>query len=150
LSALFAFLHHAAAFALVAALAVELVLLRGELSAARARQVLAADAVYGFSAMIILIVGLLRVFYFEKGGGYYFHSMPFLAKLSLFAIIGLVSIYPTVQFMKWRPALRQGVAPALADDTRHRLRRIVHLELGLVLLLLLCAALMARGIGSFG
>jgi putative membrane protein len=129
---------------------VELVLLRGELSATRARQVLAADAIYGLSAMLILVVGLLRVFYFEKGAAYYFHSIPFLAKLALFAIIGLLSIYPTVQFMRWRPSLREGTAPALADDARRRLRRVIHLELGLVLPLLLCAALMARGIGHFG
>src|SRR5205085_5779960 len=98
MSALFAFLHHVAAFALVAALAVEFVLLRGELSATRARQILSADRIYGICAGLILVIGLARVFYFEKGAHYYFHSIPFIAKLSLFVMVGLLSIYPTVQF----------------------------------------------------
>ena len=88
---LFAFLHHLAAFTLVAALAVELALLRGELTATRARQVLSADRVYGTSAGLVLVIGLARVFFFEKGAHYYFHSIPFIAKLSLFVIVGLLS-----------------------------------------------------------
>jgi putative membrane protein len=147
---LFAFLHHVAAFTLVAALAIEFVLLRGELTAQRARQVLAADAIFGISAGVILLVGLARVFHLEKGAAYYFHSIPFLAKLSLFAIIGLLSIYPTVQFLKWRTAVRQGQAPVLADGTRRRIRRVIHLELAAVVVLILCAALMAKGVGYFG
>ncbi|HYL23284.1 MAG TPA: DUF2214 family protein, partial [Burkholderiales bacterium] len=101
----FAFLHHLAAFTLVAALAVEFVLLRGELTATRARQILSADRLYGISAGLILVIGFARVFRFEKGAHYYFHSIPFIAKLSLFAVVGLLSIYPTLQFLKWRPAL---------------------------------------------
>lgn len=76
MSWLFAFLHHVAAFALVGALTVEFVVLRGELTVQRARQVLAADLALGFSASAILVVGFLRVFYFEKGASYYFHSVP--------------------------------------------------------------------------
>jgi putative membrane protein len=133
----------------VAALAAELVLLRGELSATRARQLLRLDAIYGTSAMVLVGVGLLRVFFFEKGAAFYFHNAAFIAKLSLFAAVGLISIYPTVQFMKWRPALRQGQAPVMAEETRRRVRMLVHLELTGVVLILLCAALMAKGIGHF-
>ena len=147
---LFAFLHHLAAFALVAALAVEFVLLRGELTATRARQLLSADRIYGASAGLILIIGLARVFYFEKGAHYYFHSIPFIAKLSLFAIVGLLSIYPTRQFLSWRGDIRQGRAPTLADESVRRLRAIIHLQLAAIGVLILCAALMARGVGYFG
>jgi putative membrane protein len=150
LTPLFAFLHHLAAFTLVAALAVEFVLLRGELTATRARQILSADRLYGISAGLILVIGFARVFHFEKGAHYYFHSIPFIAKLSLFAVVGLLSIYPTLQFLKWRPALRQGQAPLLADQTRRRVRMLVHLELAGVAVILLCAALMAKGVGFVG
>src|SRR6185295_2933642 len=114
-AALMAFLHHAAAFTLVAMLAAELMLMRGELTAARARQVLRADAIFGISAGIVLVVGLARVGHFEKGASYYFHSVPFIAKLSLFVTVGLLSIYPTLQFLSWRAALRQGQAPAVPE-----------------------------------
>lgn len=150
MSALFAFLHHLAAFALVAALTGELVLMRSALTVESARRILRFDAAYGISAGTLLAIGLIRVFYFEKGAGYYFHSAPFLAKLALFAAIGLLSIYPTLEFLSWRNALRQGELPALAPGKLRAIRSILHWELALLLPLLLCAALMARGIGTFG
>src|SRR5438105_13904723 len=109
----FAFLHHLAAFALVAALAVEFVLIRGELNLGTARKLQRVDMVFGLSAGVVLVVGLLRVFYVAQGASYYFHSAPFLAKLCLFVIVGLLSIYPTAEFVSWRNSLKQGQMPAL-------------------------------------
>ena len=131
-------------------LAIQLMLLKGELDVTRARQILRVDMVLGIAAAVLLAAGLARVFLFEKSAAYYFHNGPFLVKFSLFFIVGLLSIYPTVTFLKWRPALRQGRAPVLADDTRRRLRLIVHLEATGVVVILFCAALMAKGIGHFG
>jgi putative membrane protein len=142
--ALFAFLHHLAAFALVATLALEFVLIRDELNERTARRLRVVDAIYGASAGLLLLVGLLRVFYFEKGASYYFHSVPFLVKLSLFVAVGLLSIYPTVTFASWKKALT-------VDERKLRtIRRIIHWELVAVVGILLCAALMARGIGFVG
>jgi putative membrane protein len=149
-SALFAFLHHAAAFLLVAVVMVELVLLRGELTIASARTLLRMDAVYGVSAVVLLIVGFVRVFSTEKGADYYFHSGPFLAKLALFIAVGVLSILPTVQFLGWRKALKNGQLPQLDDARRRRLRMFIHIELTLLFLIMLFAALMARGIGFIG
>jgi putative membrane protein len=149
-SALFAFLHHAAAFLLVAVVMVELVLMRGEITVATARTLLRMDSLYGLCAVVLLIVGFIRVFYTEKGAAYYFHSGSFLAKLALFIAVGLLSILPTVQFLGWRKALKAGQAPAVDEATRRRVRMIVHTELTLLLLIMLCAALMARGVGFIG
>ncbi len=145
--ALFAFLHHAAAFAMVAALTAELVLIRSELTVEYARRILRFDAAYGISAGVLLAVGLLRVFHFEKGAAYYFHSAPFLAKLALFAAIGLLSIVPTREFLSWRKALRQGRVPVVDPDRLRAIRSIIHWELVGLLPILLCAVLMARGVG---
>src|SRR5437588_2764829 len=109
---LFAFLPHLAAFTLVAALAVEFVLIRGELNLGTARKLQRIDMVFGLSAGVVLVVGLLRVFYFEKGASYYFYSAPFITKLSVFAIVGLLSIYPTVEFRSWSKSLKRGQLPA--------------------------------------
>ena len=111
-----AFLHHAAAFVIVGVLTAELVLLGGELTPTSARSILRMDAAYGVAAAVLLIVGFGRVLYTEKGPAYYFHSVPFLVKISLFLIVGLLSIYPTLQYLGWRGALRAGRAPALAAD----------------------------------
>jgi putative membrane protein len=149
-ASLFAFLHHAAAFVLFGALMVELVLLRSELTLANARSILRMDAAYGMAAMLLLVVGFIRVFHTEKGADYYFHSGPFIAKLTLFIVVGLLSIYPTVRFLKWRQDLRQQRLPSFDEDQRRRIRMILHIELTLALLIILCAVLMARGIGFIG
>lgn len=101
-AALLAFLHHGAAFAIFGVLTAELLLLKGEITLASARSLLRIDAAYGMSAMTLIAVGFVRVFYTEKGAAYYFHSASFIAKIALFATVGLLSIYPTRQFLSWR------------------------------------------------
>ena len=150
MSATFAFLHHLAAFALVSALAVEFVLIRGELTVGTARTLLKADAIFGAAAGAVLVIGLLRVFFFEKGAAYYLHSVPFIIKLTLFAVIGILSIYPTRQFLSWRKSVREGVAPAVEPDKLRAIRRVIHWELAALVVLILCAALMARGVAYVG
>jgi putative membrane protein len=150
MAAFLAFLHHLAAFSLAGAVAVQFVLIRAELSPDNARRLSLADAVLGASALVVLIVGLLRVFYFEKGASYYFQSVPFLVKLSLFVIVALASIYPTVQFASWRRAIKRGSMPAVAPGKLRAIRSVIHWELAGVVVILLCAALMARGMGHFG
>ena len=142
MSAFMAFVHHVAAFALVSAMVVEFVLIRQELNAVAARRLALADMVVGISAAVLLVVGLLRVFYFEKGSAFYFNNAAFIAKLALFLAVALASIYPTLKFLAWRKNPDPSAVPLV--------RRILHLELAGVVLILLCAALMARGIGFFG
>jgi putative membrane protein len=149
-SALLAFVHHALAFLLVSALMVELVLMKNELTLQSARSILRMDALYGICAGLLLVVGFGRVFHTEKGSGYYFSSAPFIAKISLFLIVGLLSIYPTMQFLKWRKELAAGQVPQLDPARRRTIRMIVHLELTLLFIVMLCAALMARGVGVIG
>ena len=150
MAAFVAFLHHVAAFTLVAALVVEFVLIRGAPTLDTARRIRGVDAIYGLSAGVVLVAGLLRVFYFEKGSGYYFASAPFLAKLSLFVVVALLSIYPTIEFLSWRNALRQGQVPQLSDRKRRVIRGLIHWQLAAVVALILCAALMAKGVGFLG
>lgn len=149
LPALFAYAHHLAAFALVAALVIELVTLRVAFTLDSARRLLGADRIYGIAAGVILIVGGLRVSFFEKTPAYYSHSGPFILKIALFIAVGLLSIWPTLKFLSWRRALAQDELPPVTVETLVSLRRIVHLELILVAAIILCAALMAKGVGTF-
>ena len=96
------------------------------------------------------MVGLLRVFFFEKGAGYYFSNGPFLIKLALFVALALLSIYPTRVFLSWRGAVRAGRAPDVAAEELGKVRRLLHYELAGIVVILLCAALMARGLGTLG
>ena len=147
MTSLFAFLHHIAAFTLFAALVVELILIREVLTVGTARRLQVVDMVFGISAGVLIVVGLLRVFYFEKGAYYYFHTWTFIAKLTLFLIIGLVSIVPTREFLSWRKAVKHGQAPSVSPDKVRALRSIMHWELAGVVVIILMAALMAKGVG---
>jgi putative membrane protein len=145
MSTLFAFLHHVAAFTLVSAVAVELALIRGELTLASARRLQITDIVLGIAAGVLLIVGLSRVFFFEKGSDYYFHSHAFTAKFSIFIAIGLLSIIPTVEFLSWNKPLRLGQVPAVSAKKLRLITAVIHGELLSIAIILLCAAIMARG-----
>ena len=142
---LFAFLHHLAAFALVSAIAIEFVLLRGELTLWSTRRLQVADMILGIAAGVLLIAGLARVFWFEKGAAYYFHSHAFLTKFGLFVVVALLSIVPTLEFLSWRAAVRRGELPVVNAAKLKRVRMIVHIELAAIVLILLCAAIMAKG-----
>jgi putative membrane protein len=145
MTTLFAFLHHLCAFTLVAALAIEFTLVRQELTLVSARRLQVTDLVLGIAAGLLLIIGLCRVFFFEKGASYYWHSHAFLLKFGLFVIVGLLSIIPTMEFLSWRGAITEGRVPVMEASRRRRVTGIIHVELFAIVIILLCAAIMARG-----
>ncbi len=147
MAALFAFLHHLSAFTLFAALAVEFVLIRSTLTVESARKILLADAILGISAGVLLLVGLTRVFHLEKGAYYYFHNWAFHTKLTLFVLAALLSIIPTREFLRWRPSVKAGQVPTVAPEKLKTVRTVIHIEMAAIVLILLMAALMAKGIG---
>jgi len=147
-SALMAFLHHVAAFTVVGALVAEVVLFKPPLTITQARRIQRADQIFGAAATALLIIGLLRVAYFEKGASYYFTNDFFLTKFTLFIVAALISIYPTVLFISWNTALKRGDVPTLAPQAVTRARMCMMLEMTAILVILFCAPFMARGIGS--
>lgn len=141
----FAFLHHLAAFTLVAALAVEFMLIREEITLANAKRLLLIDGIFGASAGVLLVAGLLRVFFLEKGYLYYFTSHAFLSKFALFIVVGIASAIPTIEFMRWRKSVKAGQAPSVDAKKIRTIRKIIHWELAGIVFILLFAAMMAKG-----
>ena len=148
LPAVTAFLHHLAAFTVVGALAAELVLFKPPLTVLQARRLQRADQIFGAAATVLLVVGLLRVMYFEKGAAYYFSNGFFLTKFSLFILAGLISIYPTILFISWNNTIKQGEAPTITPQAALRARMCMMWELTAILGILFCAPFMARGLGN--
>lgn len=144
---LFAMLHHLMAFTLVSAVGMKFILLRADLTLRTARLLQVVDMIAGISAVILLMAGLHRVFLFEKGSTYYFSSWTFIAKLVLFFTMAALSFIPTRVFLSWRDALQRGQVPAVAAEKMQSLRRIAHIELAGIMLIIVFATLMARGIG---
>jgi uncharacterized membrane protein len=67
-------------------------------------------------------------------------------KMLLYVTIAVISIVPTRRFIGWRRALDAGGPPPDAAAVSG-VRRLLHLELGLMAMMPLAAVLMARGIG---
>src|SRR6201995_4789568 len=98
MTTLFAFLHHLCAFTLVAAVAIEVTLIKQELTLASARRLPVTGIVLGIGAGAPLGFGRFSEFFFEKGTAHYCPRPTFLSKFGLFIIIGLLSIVPTQEF----------------------------------------------------
>jgi putative membrane protein len=144
---LLAAFHHLAVFAMVIVLGTEMVLMRTGLDAAGVARLGRLDLVYGGLAGLVLVAGLLRVVFGAAGWEYYAGNWVFWTKMGLFALVGLISVVPTLAILRWRKrqAAEPGFAPPAAEVLRHR--RLIHLEAGLLLLIPIAAAAMARGIG---
>ena len=149
-SVLMAFLHHLAAFTVVAALAVQVALFKPPLTVVQARRLQRTDLIFGAAAGVVFIVGMLRVGYFEKGPSYYWHDAFFLIKIAAFLLAGLISIYPTMTFLSWKQSVKAGLAPEVPQRRTRSVRMCMMLELTLLVVVLAAAALMARGFGYFG
>jgi putative membrane protein len=146
-SAVFAFIHFAAIFGIFATVFLEWQTLSRAPSLAEARRIQRCDRWYGIFAMLVLAAGFARALWFEKGWAFYRESPFFHWKLGLFILVGLLSIYPTVRFVKWGAQTRQGVAPVVSEVEYRRILWLLRAQLLLLLAVAFCATLMARGIG---
>ncbi|MFZ6775691.1 DUF2214 family protein [Undibacterium sp. Ji83W] len=147
MNVLVALLHHIAAFTLVGTLLAELVLIRQPLTLSSAKSLRFIDSIYGVSAMLIIVLGVLRVMYFEKGQDYYLHNHAFMLKMTAFILVGLLSAYPTVVFLRWGKAVKQNQLPELLAGQAKTIQTILKLELAGILFILAGAVLMAKGHG---
>jgi len=144
LDLLLAIAHHLLIFGIFGVLLAEMLKVRTGMTLQDTDSVAAIDRWYGILAGLILIVGFSRAVYATKGWDYYSHNGLFWAKIVTFAIVGLLSVPPTIVFIRCR---RAGTPPS--DTQIASVRRYLHLETALFPLLLVFAAAMARGYGQF-
>ena len=145
---LLAIAHHLLIFGLAAVLVAEMILVRPQMSTADAAKVARIDIAFGVLAGLILLVGFGRVYFGLKGPDTHWSNIFFHAKLGAFLLVGVLSIWPTVQFIRWRAAIRRDAAFIPPPAEVEKARRFIHLELVVFFLIPVFAALMARGYGS--
>jgi putative membrane protein len=145
-----AWLHFVFAFVLVGALAAEAFVLRLPVDGRVARLLSRIDLFYGISAGLVIMAGVSRAIWGAKGWDYYQGQPFFWAKLAMFAIIGVLSVPPTLAFMRWSRAARADSNFMVPEAATKRVRLLVVIETHLIAVLLLFAVLMARGIGFSG
>lgn len=143
-SAITAYFHYLGFMLAFAALTVEIFNFKKEMTVDEAKRVAFADAAYGLAALIILVTGVLRVLYFGKGTDYYLNNPFFYAKMAVFILASLFSLYPTFTFISWLKGLQNGEAPSLEIVQVNRLSWLIKGELLCFTLLPLLAAVMAR------
>ncbi|TWI03668.1 putative membrane protein [Luteimonas cucumeris] len=139
-----AILHHLLIFGLVAMLVTQSVLLTRPIDSGALKRLSGVDRGYGITALLLLVVGFSRVFHGIKGYDFYLHNPWFHAKVGAFVLVGVLSIWPTLRFLRWRKAMKAdpGFLPSTAEATG--MARIVRFELMLVGVIFVLAASMAR------
>jgi putative membrane protein len=143
---LLAYLHYLTIMLLAAALTVEMAVCRPGLGPAQVRLLTRIDILFFAAALGALATGLIRLLWYAKGLGFYLPNPAFHVKMTLYVVVALLSIRPTLRFLRWKRVLGQG-GPPPADDEVRAVRRLIHLELALLALMPLMAVLMARGLG---
>ena len=106
----------------------------------------AADSLWGIAALLWLATGLMRAFgHVERAPDFYLRNGFFWVKMTLFATVFALEIWPMVTFIRWRSARRSG-RPLPQFDRLARLVLVDDLETGLVVVIPFVAAAMARGL----
>lgn len=146
--ALLHYAHFLCIFLLASLLAGEAILLKKSLSRERVLQLQSVDRWYGISAGLVILTGLCLVFFGLKGSAYYAHNGVFWLKMGLFVCLGLLSIIPTVAYLRWDKRLAADGSIVLEDGEYRRLRGFVWVQIALLVFIPLCAALMANGIST--
>lgn len=144
--ALLAYFHFASIFAMFWFLSKEWTVLRA--AAVDVERLARADAGYGAFAGIVLLSGALRAVYGLKGWAFYAHNPMFHLKVTLFVLVGLLSILPTRAFLRWRRARRADPAWRVPEAERRSARRWLLVELHLLALIPLAAVIMSRGFAN--
>ena len=143
-----AILHHLSIFALFGVLVAELLLIRRGMSVGDVRRVSGIDIWNGALAGVILVIGFCRAIFSAKGWAYYAHNAMFHAKIGTFILIGLLSIWPTIEIIKWKRAQRSDAGALPPMGRIAMVRRLLFIEVILFALLPIFAAAMARGYGG--
>ena len=150
LEAILAYLHILAILTMVVFISSEAALCRAEwLNAAVVERLARVDMIYGISAMVVIATGVARTWWGIKGTAWYWSNPLLHLKLGLFIIVGMISIFPTLTYLRWRKALRSGGTLPSEAEVR-KTRRLVMIQAHIIAVIPLVAVFFARGFGARG
>ena len=150
MSDLLSYSHLFFAILVLAGPIIALALLRRPFDVVTAQRLQHCDLINGAAATLVLLVGLLRLFYFGKGADFYFHNLPFISKLVLYGVASGLSLVPTLEIKRWAAPLKRGSVPLVTQHKLSQMRGVLGGQLLCVLGMAVCAVLAARGVGSVG
>ena len=146
-SASVAYIHYLSFMLCFGALIYERFSLKANPNRQQAISMVIADIIYGVAGIALLISGVYRVIKFGQGSEFYTQNPIFWTKIIVFALVGSLSLYPTITYVLWAIPLSKGTLPHVTEDLVSRLRRIINIELVGFASIPFLATLMARGVG---
>lgn len=148
LEALLAYAHILLILSLVVFSTSEAALCRVDwMNAKIVERLVTVDRIYGATAVGVLLTGIARTWWGVKGAGWYWANALLHLKVGLFIAVALMSIKPTLMFIRWRRQLRaDGRLPGEAEI--RQARRWVMVQAHIIALIPLAAVFLARGFGS--
>ena len=138
------YLHFVSIFIVVSTVVTEHLLLKSKMTKAELERLALIDAFYGIASISAVGAGLyLWLGGIGKPAEFYTENYIFLTKVGLLIITGLLSIYPTVFFLK----NRKGENKNELVDIPKAIKMVVRIELLILFTIPLLATLMSRGVG---
>lgn len=139
-------IHYVAVLLMAGALVAQMYLLKLSSVPDAVRLIARVDRIYGVSALLVFVTGLARVWHGSRGADYYWHNGLFHGVLGLFVLTALISLLPTLRFLRWRKAATAGALPAEAEVRNTRM--LMHMQLTAVALIALLITMVAKGYGG--
>ena len=146
-SASVAYIHYLSFMICFGALIYERISLKANPNRKEAISMVVADIIYGIAGISLLVSGIYRVTKFGQGSEFYTHNPIFWTKIIVFALVGSLSLYPTITYVLWAIPLSKGGLPQVTESLVSRLGLIINVELVGFALIPFLATLMARGVG---
>tara|TARA_B100000965_G_scaffold280847_1_gene238725 strand:+ start:2660 stop:3121 length:462 start_codon:yes stop_codon:yes gene_type:complete len=146
-NALVAYVHYLSFMVCYGALIFERISLKENPIRKEAISMIIADVIYGVAGVALLVSGIYRVIKFGQGGDFYTQNPIFWIKIIIFALVGSLSLYPTITYILWAIPISKGKLPEVSLKLVSRLRLIINIELIGFSFIPFFATLMARGVG---
>lgn len=139
------YIHFIAVFAIVGAIFAEQFLVSSSMSRKEIKRIAKIDAIYGIGALLVLIVGISLWFWVGKPASFYSRNWIFHTKLTMFILLGILSIFPTIFFLK----NRKGKDLDTVIQVPKTVILLLRFEMVLIIIIPLLATFMSLGIGTF-
>lgn len=140
------YLHFIFIFVVVSCVVAEHLLLKPQMTKAEIKRLSTIDGIYGLASILVVAAGLTLWFGIGKPAEFYTQNHIFLTKVVLFVFVGLLSIHPTVFFLK----NRKGDDLEEVVDIPKSIKMVIRLELLILFTMPLLATMMAKGVGYAG
>lgn len=137
------YLHLISIFLVIGSVFAQQFLVKKEISRQTLKTVIITDSIYGIASIFAVGFGMLLWFSVGKPPSFYSNSAAFWIKISLFIVVGILSVYPTLFYLRNRKSEKETITiPA-------KLIYLLRTEALLLLLIPLFAELMVFGVKLF-